>query len=178
MIPKLNKTSYIIRSLKPLLSFQSLKMVYFSTVHSIILYGIIFWGILSHSKIIFKIQIRIIRIIMNSDNNDSCWDLFIKLYILPLQSQYIFSLLMFVVKNKDLFKTNSHVHSFNTRSNYDLHIPVANLAVFRKGVWYSRIKIYNHLTPTLKQLLYNISKFKETLKIYFYQLVLHTGEIL
>jgi len=56
MIAKLNKASYVIRSLKPLLSFKSLKMVYFSTVHSIILYGIIFWGTSSHSKIIFKIQ--------------------------------------------------------------------------------------------------------------------------
>jgi hypothetical protein len=54
--------------------------------------------------------------------------------ILPLQSQYILSLLMFVVKNKDLFKTNSDIHSFNTRFNHDLHIPVANLAVFLKGV--------------------------------------------
>jgi len=56
MIPKLNKASYAIRSLKPLLSFESLKMVYFSTVHSIISYSIIFWGISSHTKIIFQIQ--------------------------------------------------------------------------------------------------------------------------
>jgi len=56
MIPKLNKASYVIRSLKPLLSFESLKMVYFSTVHSIISYSIIFWGISTHSKIIFKTQ--------------------------------------------------------------------------------------------------------------------------
>jgi len=152
MIPKLNKTSYIIRSLKPLLSFVSLKMVYFSAVHSIISYGIIFWGISTHSKIIFKIQKRITRIVMNSCNKDSCRDLFKKLYILPLQSQYIFSLLIFVVKNKDLFRTNLDVHSFNTRSHYDLHIPAVNLAVFQKGVWYAGIKIYNHLPPTLEQL--------------------------
>jgi len=44
---------------------------------------------------------------MNSGNKDSGRDLFKKLYILPLQSQYIFSLLMFVVKNKDFLKTNS-----------------------------------------------------------------------
>jgi hypothetical protein len=75
MIPKLNKTSYVIRSLKPLFSFESLKMVYFSTVHSIISYGIILWCTSSHSKIIFKIQKRIVRIITNSDNKDSCWDL-------------------------------------------------------------------------------------------------------
>ena len=63
MLPKLNKTSYVIRSLKPLLSFETLKMVYFSIVHSIISYGIIFWGVSTHSKIIFKFQKRIIRIL-------------------------------------------------------------------------------------------------------------------
>ena len=50
MIPKLNKASYVIRSLKPFLSFESLKMVYFSTAHSIILHGIIFWGLSTHSR--------------------------------------------------------------------------------------------------------------------------------
>jgi hypothetical protein len=75
---------------------------------------------------------------------------------------------MFVVKNKDFFKTNSDVRSFNTRSHYDLHIPAANLAVFQKGVWYSGIKIYNHLPPTLKQLSYDISKFKVALKRFLY----------
>ena len=43
-------------------------------------------------------------------------------------------------------------------------IPAANLAVFQKGVWYSGIKIYNHLPPTLKQLSYDISKFTAALK--------------
>jgi hypothetical protein len=38
--------------------------------------------------------------------------------------------------------------------------------VFQKGVWYSGTKIYNHLPPALKQLSYNISKFKTALKIF------------
>jgi hypothetical protein len=67
-----NNASYEIRSLKPLVSVEALKMVYFSTVQSIITYGIIFWGISTHSKIIFKIQKRTVRIIMDSDNKDSC----------------------------------------------------------------------------------------------------------
>jgi len=71
---------------------------------------------------------------------------------------------MFVVKNKDHFKTNSDIHIFNTRFNYDLHIPVANLSVFEKGVRYSGIKVYNHLPLTLKQLSHNIPKFKAALK--------------
>jgi len=113
---------------------------------------------------------------MNFGNKDSFRDLFKKLNILPLQSQYIFSLLMFVVKNKELFKTNYDVHSFNTRSHYDLHIPAANLAVFQNGVWYSGIKIYNHFPPTIKQLSYNISKFKVALKRFLYTNCFYTLE--
>jgi hypothetical protein len=75
MIPKLNESAYVIRSLKPLLSPESLKMVYFSAVQSVISYIIIFWGISTHSKILFKIQKRIIRIITNSDNKTSCQEL-------------------------------------------------------------------------------------------------------
>jgi hypothetical protein len=72
MIPKLNKASYVMRFFKPLLSREALKMVYFSTVHSIISYGIIFWGISTYSKIIFKTEKRIVRIITNSGKKDSC----------------------------------------------------------------------------------------------------------
>jgi len=60
------------------------------------------------------------------------------------------------------------VHSFNTISHYDLHIPAANLAVFQKGVWYSGIKICNHLPPALQQLPYDVFKFKAALKRYLF----------
>jgi hypothetical protein len=86
---------------------------------------------------------------------------------------------MFIVKNKNFFKTNSNVHSFNTRTNQDLHIPIANVAVFQKGVLYSGIKIYNNLPPTLKQLSYDIPKFKMALKKFSsYKIFLHVGGIL
>jgi hypothetical protein len=38
-----------------------------------------------------------------------------------LPSQYIFYLLMFVVKNKELFKLNSEIRHIGTRCNNDLH---------------------------------------------------------
>jgi hypothetical protein len=70
-----------------------LRSTYFSYVHSIISFGIIFWGNSSHSKEIFKIQKRIIRMIMNSSKNASCQQLFKELNILPIPSQYILLLL-------------------------------------------------------------------------------------
>jgi hypothetical protein len=83
---------------------------------------------------------------------------------------------MFVVKNKDLFKTNSDVHSFNTKSHYDLHIPAANWTIFKKGVCYSGARIYNHLLSALKQLLYDTSKFKAVLKRFLFTNSFYTME--
>jgi hypothetical protein len=47
-----------------------------------------------------KFKKRIIRVITGAGRYDSCHELFRKLEILPLQSPYIVSLLVFVIKNK------------------------------------------------------------------------------
>ena len=60
---KLNKACYAIRMVKSCMSLDVLRMIYFSYVHSIIAYGIIFWGNSHSSAGIFKIQKRIVRII-------------------------------------------------------------------------------------------------------------------
>ena len=80
---RLNKACYAIRSIKPFMSLDVLRSTYFSYAHSII-----FWGNSTYSDDIFKIQKRIIRIIMNSSRNVSCGQLFKYLNILPIQSQY------------------------------------------------------------------------------------------
>jgi hypothetical protein len=127
-------------------------------------YGLIFWGNSTESDDIFKIQKRIIRIITNSNKNASCRDLFKKLKILPLQSQYIYSILLFIVKHKDNFSLNSDIHTINTRYNSNLHVPPANLTTYQKGVHFSGVKIFNHLPPTIKNLYNNKKQFQATLK--------------
>jgi len=96
---KLNTACYIIRSLKSVISTKNLRTIYFSYVHSIIAYGIIFWGNSLHSNNIFKLQKMAIRIIMNVDNRVSFRELFKKLNILPLHFLYILSVLLFVDGN-------------------------------------------------------------------------------
>ena len=61
-----------------------------------------FGGNSPHSTDIFKIQKQIIWIMKKSISRDSCRLLFKRLQNLPLHSQYIFSVLLFVVKNKDV----------------------------------------------------------------------------
>ena len=96
---KLNKASYAIRTIKPFMTINVIRTVYFSYFHSVMSYGIIFWGNSHLSTNIFRIQKRIIRIITNKGKRDSCRQLFKTLQILTVPSQYIFSLLVFVTKN-------------------------------------------------------------------------------
>jgi hypothetical protein len=77
------------RAVKPSLSQDWLRMVYYSYFHSIMTYGLIFWGDTHYSNIIFRLQKSIIRIIVGIRGRDSCREHFKKLKILPLQSQYI-----------------------------------------------------------------------------------------
>jgi len=60
---------------------------------------------------------------MNARNRESCHQLFKNLKILHLKSQYIFSLLLFVAKNRNLYESNSEIHNIRTSLSSDLHTP-------------------------------------------------------
>jgi hypothetical protein len=66
--PELNSAGYIIGFVRSVISMKKLRTIYFSYVHSIITYGIIFCGNSTYSNNIFKLQKRAIRIIMNASN--------------------------------------------------------------------------------------------------------------
>jgi hypothetical protein len=118
---------------------------------------------------------------------DSCRELFRKLEILPLYSQYILSTAIFVIKNKHLFHTNNQIHNIHnihtrstistqdpqyphkihnihTRFTTNLHPPTAQLTKFQKGVYYSAIKIFNNLPHDIKDLANEVIPFRNTLR--------------
>jgi hypothetical protein len=105
---------------------------------------------ISHNVKIFKIQNNILRIITGYRSRDSCRDLFTKLKILPLQSQYILSLLSFVVYNKNKLELISNIYNMNTRQKYNLHLPSSNLSLYQKGFYFTGIKLYNNLPQSIK----------------------------
>jgi hypothetical protein len=103
---------------------------------------------------------------MKAKPKDSCRELFKKLGILTLYSEYIFSILMFVVKHNDLFKVNTEVHEINTRHKLDLHVPLVRLTRIKKGLYYSGIALFNALPLRMKQAAQDVKKFKYTLKVF------------
>jgi len=154
-------------------------MIYFSSVHSIISYSIISGGNSTYSKTIFKLQKRVIRIMMNVGNRESWGELFKKLNILPLHSQYILSLILFIVKNVNMFKSNSLVHSISTRHCSDLYLPSTHLSKVQKGVYHSGIKVFNCLPSRIKSLSSDMRKFKSALKkVSFGRFILYYSRIL
>jgi hypothetical protein len=70
----------------------------------------------------------------------------------------------FVIKNKDQFIPNSQVHKINKRQTSNLYLTSANLTIYQKGVYYSGIKIYNHLPTDIKNLSGDKNKVKLALK--------------
>jgi hypothetical protein len=68
---------------------------------------------------------------------------------LPFYSQYIFSLLIFVIDNISLFKTNFELYEINTRNKNNFHPSQPRLSIYRNGVYYMGIKAFNHL-PSCK----------------------------
>jgi hypothetical protein len=124
---------------------NTLRIIYFTHIHSIISYGIIFWGSSSYTNKVFILQKKIIRIITNTKSRNSCRELFKNLEIMTLYSQYVYSLTLYTVNNKYLFNTNKEIHTYRTRYNNNLHLPIVNLSKFNKGAYISGIKVFNHL---------------------------------
>jgi hypothetical protein len=145
IVPKLSAASFAVRAIKPFVSGDTLMMIHYSYFHSIMNYGLIFWGNSSCSNSIFKLQKRIIRIKMDAGTRDSCRELFKILKVLPLRTQYIVSLVLFVVNNKKHFKINSEIHSINTRNNSNLYKLLSHLYIYQNGPYYYGIKVYNRL---------------------------------
>ena len=113
-------------------------------------------------------SLRVMRIITGCGNRNSCRNLFKILNILPLIAQYIISILIFVVNNKDQFFINSEIHNINVRHSSNLHLPSANLDTYIKSVYYSGIIYFNSLPFNLKKFPTNPRIFKSAVKNFIY----------
>ena len=140
----------MIRSVKSILPQETLRMVYFSYIQSIITYSIIFSGN-SPPSIKYSELKKIIRIITNSAIRNCCRSLFKEMKSLPLCSKYKYTVSLYTVSNKHLYKRNMEIQHFNARYNTNLHPTTSNLSEFQKGAYCSGIKIFQSPPSKLKK---------------------------
>ena len=136
--------------------------------HSIVQCGLIFSGNSSHSANIFKVQKNRIRIIRGCRSRETCRDLFKNVNILPLESLYVPSLLVFLANNNNRFLLNSDVHHINKGQKCNFHQPSSNFSPHHKRVYPVGIKWFNSLPQSIKNISDNPKQFKSALKDYLY----------
>ena len=90
-----------------------------------------------------------------------------ELGILTLPSQYIFCILLFVVKNSKLFSLNKDLHSINTRQQSNFHQPFGHLKKYQLGPYYMGIKLFNILPVSIKNESHNPPRFRSLLKNFY-----------
>jgi hypothetical protein len=87
---KLSSACYAVRVMKQYMRLKTLIMIYYAYFHSLMNYGLIFWGNSLYCIHVFRLQKKVIRIITSTRNRESCRSWFKRLKILPLQLQYIY----------------------------------------------------------------------------------------
>lgn len=163
---KLNSSSYAIRILSKSTSLHIRRVAYFAYFHSILKYGIIFWGNAPESITIFRIQKRTLRSMLGAKKLESCKPLFKQLNIMPLPCIYIFEVLLFVMKNMnsiDSFHKNHQIHNYNTRQCANLHLEGTRTNLCKSGVLHTGITLYNNLPNHIK-IIGNFKQFKLALR--------------
>jgi hypothetical protein len=166
MIPKLSGACYVVRMMVHISNITTLKSIYFAYFHSIIKYEIIFWGNSSNSGKIFTLQKKIIRNMAGAQPRTSCRSLFKTLETLPVPCQHILSLKNFIVNNQENFQKNSSIHNINTTNKHYFHRTNANLACFKKRIFYAGIRIFNSLPYSLTIIKNEHTKYKAALRQY------------
>lgn len=163
---KLSSICYMLRALKLILDLKTLKMVYYAYFHSVMLYGVEFWGNATNSIKIFRMQKKAIRIIFGIKPRSSCRPYFKTHKIRTLYTEYTIRVLKLVNKNAEYYSTNKDLHSHNTRNAYKLRSIQHNSSLFGKTLFYMGLKMYNQL-PKHVSSERNVDKFGNLLNKIF-----------
>jgi hypothetical protein len=108
-----------------------------------------------------------------SASRESCKTLFKTLGILTMPSQYILSLMTFLVNKLEYFTFQSSIHEINTR-RVQMQKPIANLTYYQRGVYYASIKTFNALPVYIANPVTNRKYFINKLKAFLLDKSLYT----
>lgn len=71
---------------------------------------------------------------------------------------------MFVVNNRNFYRTNNNIHHINTRQTEMFHMSSVRWSSTKRGVLYSSIMIFNKLPQNIQKMSDNVKIFKPKLK--------------
>jgi len=158
---KLSRTIFLLRRLNDVISSCYLKQCYYAFFHSILLYGILYWGNGVGISNVLLLQKKAVRILTGANNLDHCRPLFKKEKILTVINLYIFVCLCHVKSNLSNLTLSSHIHSHYTRSNHLIQTPYHRLSKSMSSFNVTSITLFNKLPYSAH--LVNVNRFKKVI---------------
>lgn len=140
---KLSSKIYLIRQLKSLVSDQVLKTAYFGLFQSLLNYAILAWGHSTHSKRVFAVQRKCLRIMCGLQFRDDCRQAFVDSKILTLPCLYVLQSIMYIKANEMDYQTFPHAYS--TRGKDSFVVPFHRLKRSREATHYHGLLFFNKL---------------------------------
>ena len=173
---KLVKFTSIFYKLRNYLPQQCLKKLYYAFIYPHISYGLEVYGNTTTSQIdkLFKLNNKILRILLNKPLCTPVVDLYTEMNTLPIPTLHEMLMLMFVHKYvhhrhllpevfHDYFAENNSIHDYNTRERSGLHIFSVRTSFGQRCTLYRASKFWNDLPQYLKSMS-SIASFKKNLK--------------
>lgn len=156
---RLNSVCYSLRVLSKYVELKPLLSVYFANFESLIRYGVVFYGDSRDIEKVFIIQKRALRVVLQLQIQESCRGKFKAHNLLTLSGIYIQECLLFLFKNKHLFRDNLPNREYNTRM-IDYIYPKHRLTMSEKGTFYKCMKLFNKL-PSAVKIIDELTAFKK-----------------
>ena len=158
---KISKSAGILYRLSNYLPIALMKNIYFSFVHSYLMYCNVIWGgtFNCHLQPLFRLQKRCIRIVNKVGYLEHTMPLFSSNEILQLGDIHRFSVSCYVFRNLDDFPLNSNPYS--TRNSLNLQSRFRRLTISQRSIYYSGPLNWNALDNDLKNVAeYHLFKSK------------------
>lgn len=124
---KLSTQIFVMRQLRPCLDNNTMRVVYFAMIHSLLSYAVVLWGNSVKSYKVFYLQKASVRIIDSSPRGTHCRPLFRRYGILPLPCVYILETLLLIHKNLNNLTSHGDRHNYGTRLRENLIPPYSRL---------------------------------------------------
>lgn len=162
---KIASGNYALLKLKPLISRETLKMVYYAYIQANLNYAVTVWGNGAGIQSVLKLQKRAIRIINNLRSRESARPYFRNDRIMTVISLFIYNSILEIHKNKENMKKRKDIHKYNTRNKDKLCVPKVRLARYYKQGIPIKISMYNMLPLALTRL--PLIDFQRKIKMFF-----------
>jgi len=134
LLSKISSGLYALIRLKPLCEKETLKIVFFSYIHSIICFGISLYGATNKAnlKSILKMQKKAVRIICDLNPRTSAKEHFKSENILTVYGMYVMETVLSVKDRLSEMELVGGSHNYSTRYRENLAISNHNLQLFKK----------------------------------------------